>query len=258
MKKIGTISLTRLNNGAHFLFVTNICERAESDSQLKTKVSSLITAFRAAIESENESLKISRKSLLTDDIAEYDLLRGSLYASYKKAVNSYRGITDADKAEAAKVLWQHIKDYKIDPRMQLDQETGLLVNFINDLETSYSAQITLLALGAIVADLKSANETLRTRTLERTDTRTSLVNGAMRSARNASDAAYRAVVQMVNALAVVEGDTNYASFIDYVNTEIIQYKRQAIGQKADAPTADDTSGDDTSSGSSSEDVPGDL
>ena len=38
--------------------------------------------------------------------------------------------------------------------------------------------------------------------------------------RKASDEAYRLLVQFVNAYALIEGDSKYLSFIDYVNTEI--------------------------------------
>ena len=49
---------------------------------------------------------------------------------YKKAVGGHAGFPEESLATAAKILTQHIKDYKIDTQMQLDKETGLLVNFI--------------------------------------------------------------------------------------------------------------------------------
>lgn len=79
-------------------------------------------------------MKISQKSLLTDDIAKADNDRDALYAGYKKAVEAFLVMPIADMAQAAKILAQHIKDYKINTADQLDKETGLLVNFITDLE----------------------------------------------------------------------------------------------------------------------------
>lgn len=55
--------------------------------------------------------------------------------------------------------------------------------------------------------------------------------GALKAARTASDDAYRALVKMVNALALVYGEKDYTAFIDYVNTEVTHYKREVIGQK---------------------------
>ncbi len=68
--------------------------------------------------------------------AEADKDRDALYVGYKKAVEAFLAMPIADMAQAAKVLAQHIKDYKINTADQLDKETGLLVNFITDLEIS--------------------------------------------------------------------------------------------------------------------------
>ena len=38
MSEIGTLSLERLNNGAHFLFISNVLARAEADANVKTRV----------------------------------------------------------------------------------------------------------------------------------------------------------------------------------------------------------------------------
>lgn len=234
MKEINEIALTRMNNGAHFTFVGNILARAEKDSTVKAKAADQVAALKKAFEAEDAALKISQKSLITDDIAQADSERDALYTGYKKAVNGFLTLPVADMAKAAKVLAQHIKDYNIDPKEQLDRETGMLVNFISDLETRYKEQVETLALTPFVTNMKSANERVRTLTLERTEERMTQTVGAMKAARNASDEAYNQLVRMVNALALVFGDTDYANFIDYVNTEITHYKREVLNQKASA------------------------
>ena len=249
MKEIYDINIQRMNNGAHFTFVSNILARAEADTTVKGKASELVSNFKAAVAAEDEALKISQKSLLTDEIAKADSDRDALYAGYKKAVEGFLAMPIADMAQAAKVLAQHIKDYKINTADQLDKETGLLVNFISDLEDKYAAQVAKLGLTAFVINLKEANERVRTLTLQRTNEKIGITVGALKTARTASDDAYRALMKMVNALALVFGEKDYSSFIDYVNTEITHYKREVIGQKAKNPS---TSGDSsTDSGSSS-------
>ena len=249
MKEIYDINIQRMNNGAHFTFVSNILARAEADTAVKEKASELVSNFKTAVSAEDEALKISQKSLLTDEIAKADSDRDALYAGYKKAVEGFLAMPIADMAQAAKVLAQHIKDYKINTAGQLDKETGLLVNFVSDLEDKYAAQVAKLGLTAFVTNLKEANERVRTLTLQRTNEKIGITVGALKTARTASDDAYRALMKMVNALALVFGEKDYSSFIDYVNTEITHYKREVIGQKAKNPS---TSGDSsTDSGSSS-------
>ena len=249
MKEIQDISLPRMNNGAHFTFVSNILARAEADSKVKAKAAELVTALKEAVAAEDEALKISQKSLLTDEIAKADSNRDALYAGYKKAVEGFQAIPIADMAQAAKEPAQHIKDYRISTTDQLDKETGLLVNFIADLETKFATQVTTLSLTAFVTNLKEANERVRTLTLQRTEDRMALPIGAMKTARATSDEAYRQLVKMVNALALVFGEADYADFIDYVNTEIVHFKREVLNQKASTTTTPSTPNDNSSSSS---------
>ena len=245
MKEIYDINIQRMNNGAHFTFVSNILARAEADTAVKGKASELVSNFKAAVAAEDEALKISQKSLLTDEIAQADSDRDALYAGYKKAVEGFLAMPIADMAQAAKILSQHIKDYKINTADQLDKETGLLVNFISDIEDKYAAQVAKLGLTAFVTNLKEANERVRTLTLQRTNEKIGITVGALKTARTASDDAYRALVKMVNALALVFGEKDYTSFIDYVNTEITHYKREVLGQKASAPSTSGNSAVDS-------------
>ena len=249
MKEIYDINIQRMNNGAHFTFVSNILARAEADTAVKGKASELVSNFKAAVAAEDEALKISQKSLLTDEIAQADSDRDALYAGYKKAVEGFLAMPIADMAQAAKVLAQHIKDYKINTAGQLDKETGLLVNFITDLEDKYSTQVAKLGLTAFVTNLKEANERVRMLTLQRTNEKMGVTVGALKAARTSSDDAYRALVKMVNALALVYGEKDYTAFIDYVNTEVTHYKREVLNQKASAPSTSGSSAVDSGSSS---------
>ena len=229
MKEIQTLPLTSMNNAAHFMFVLNIAERTEKDAAVSEKCAAQVKALRAAVTAEDENLQISAKSLTTDKIVEADRLRDQLYAGYKKAVAGYAGFPMPDMADAAKVLNQHIKDYKIDVKAQLDKETGLLVNFIQDLEGKFAEQVKALSLTAFVEKLKAANEEVRSLTGQRTDERSAKTAGALKAARTASDEAYKVLVLHVNAHALLEGEADYAAFIDYANTEIAHFRQEVLG-----------------------------
>ncbi|MDE6068512.1 MAG: hypothetical protein K2F89_06130, partial [Treponemataceae bacterium] len=228
MKEIQTLPLTSMNNAAHFLFVSNMAGRAEKDSAVAEKCKAQVAALRAAVTAEDENLQISAKSLTTDKIAAADRLRDQLYAGYKKAVAGYAGFPVESLADAAKVLQQHIKDYKIDVQAQLDKETGLLVNFIQDLEGKYKAQVDALSLGAFVEKLKTANEEVRELTGQRTDERSAKTAGALKAARVVSDESYKMLVLHVNAHALLEGEADYTAFIDYANTEIEHFRKEVL------------------------------
>lgn len=252
MKEINDIDLGHMNNGAHFMYVSNVLARIETNEAALTKASVYINALKAALEKEDEVLKLSQKNFKTDDIVAADSERDKVFISYKATVKSYLKLPMEEMAQAAKVLNQSLKDYDINPRMQLDRETGLLRNLISDLENKYSAEVTTLGLSPLVAKMKEANEKVAALLLQRDTENSSKVVGALKAARLVTDEAYRLFVRMVNSLAMVEGDTAYASFIDEMNTQILRYKREVLGQKASGATADtdasggtstDTSGD---------------
>ena len=89
MSEIGTLSLERLNNGAHFLFISNVLARAEADTNIKSKLSTQIASLKAAMEQEDKDWKSRKK--------------------YADRWHRYS---------------RCIKDYAFDPKMQLDKETG--------------------------------------------------------------------------------------------------------------------------------------
>ena len=255
-KAIASISLGRLNNGAHFEYVSMVLTSLQSQTAVKQKVADLAAAFASAVEAEDAVLKVSTKSLITDDLAQADQDRDTFYAGYKKAVEGFLHMPIADMAQAAKVLNQHIKDYRINTQAQIDKETGLLANFIADLEGKYAAQVATLGLSVFVTHMKEANERVRTLIRQRVNERMGITVGALKAARVNTDAAYHNLVQMVNALALVNGDADYAAFIDYVNAEITRYKREVLNQKASAADTSADSSTSTDTGTSDADNTG--
>ena len=59
MKEIQTLPLTSMNNAAHFLFVSNMAERAEKDKTVAEKCKAQVAALRAAVKAEDENLQVS-------------------------------------------------------------------------------------------------------------------------------------------------------------------------------------------------------
>ena len=190
-----------------------------------------IEALAAAVKEEDRCLVISQKSLITDDIKVADDKRDNIFRGLRKSI---KGLTDApvaDVAQAAKELQQCLVDYRIDPAMQLDRETGLLHNFIADLETKYAAQVTKLGLTLFVAPLKEANVKVEQFIVDRTTAQSAVAAGELRQARLATDAAYRHLVKFVNALAMVSGTTDYDALAKFLNEHIDRYKHEVLPKK---------------------------
>ena len=228
MKQIEPIKLGIMSNGSHFLFITDAVGLATADAKVKTKVTAELTALQTALKAEDDALALSKANLLSKDIKAIDAERDKHYKALRKAITFFLSHPDAELVKAAQRLERLLKDYNIDPKMQLDHETGLLLNLISDLETKSAADVTALALTPVVQAMKQANDKLREVTRARANDRAVQIVGQLKQAQHASDEAYRALVQKVNALAVVEGEADYADFISKMNEQVKHYKQEVL------------------------------
>ena len=228
MKQIEPIKLGIMSNGSHFLFITDTVGLATADAKVKTKVTAELTALQTALKAEDDALALSKANLLSKEIKAIDAERDKHYKALRKAIKFFLSHPDAELVKAAARLEQLLKDYNINPAMQLDRETGLLLNLISDLETKSAADVTALALTPVVQAMKQANDKLREVTRARANDRAVQIVGQLKQAQHASDEAYRTLVQKVNALAVVEGEADYADFISKMNEQVKHYKQEVL------------------------------
>lgn len=235
MKQVSEIYLSHMNNGAHFTFVENVLKRIKADTRAMAVVGKLVPALETAFAEEDKCIKVGTKSMKTDSITMLDKERDRLYSSFRNLVKDFLD-TGLDKFTVpAAILRQSLKEYDINIKAQLDKETGMLSNLIDDLETKYSEQVKALGLADIVAGMKAANEQLKTLTMERLDERLGKEVGALKAARAKTDGAYRTIVTNMNAYVVLNGDADLGPVIDVLNLEIQHYRRDVLNRKSDTP-----------------------
>ena len=233
MIDIQKVDLVGMNNGAHYEFMKVVNDRFAAETTLSTNTSAkkAMEALAAALKEEDRCLVISRRNLITDDIRAADKTRDDIFRSLRKAINGFTDAPVPDVAKAGKVLKQCVADYAINPAMQLDRETGLLHNFIADLETKHAAEVAKLGLTLYVAPLKEANAKVEQFIVDRTTAQSVIAAGELRAARLATDAAYRHLVKFVNALAMVSGTTDYDALAKFLNEHIDRYKHEVLPKK---------------------------
>lgn len=235
MGKIEPIYLRGMRNGVHYQFMEDILKLAQEDAKVKQKCGTQIDELEKALEEEDKCLKVTTKNLKTDLIRKADEKRGKMYAKYKTVIRAFIDYPDEEMAEAAKHLMQSVKDYNINTKTSLQQESGLIGNLIKDIEGPLAKYISALNIGTVVQELKSANEEVKRLMRERSDETARHKAGSLNEARAECDKVYLAIVEMVNALTITEGAADYASFINHVNVTATEYKRNAMKQKTDTP-----------------------
>lgn len=246
-------------NGSHYSFDQSVINRFKNDGKIsqKAQLLPLFALYEQAFLVEEEKFKLSQKSEFTDTLNELDTARDDAYMGLKGIVEGYAKVPDAGMKAASKALGQLITDYRIDVRVQRDQESGLLSNFIADLQGKCAAHVQTLHLEEVVQVMKTANDNYIAVRENRTEERMLKEKNALDNARKATDAAYRNFIAMVNALALVEGDADYADFIDYMNTLISEYKAEVLNQKPTSTTpATPDSGDSGTTTPTEPETPG--
>ena len=232
--EISTISVGRMNNGAHYLYNVDFYSRIDADTAVKGKLTEVLPAYKQAIDNEDIVLKISQKSLNSDKIDEYDKQRDTLFMAIKAVVKAQMSVADPGVHDAAVKINQLIIDYKLNVRGQLDKETGLLINIIYDLENKYAAEVRKLGLELFLTQLKESNLNTDSRNKELLDK----PDYKLAEARKATDAVYQEVVRQINAHAVLEGEALYKNLIMLQNQEIVHYKQQVLKQSVPPSTGD--------------------
>lgn len=247
MKQIQNLYLENLPKGAHYSFNQSVVKRIKNDSVLcaKPQLIPLIAKYESAFLVEEEKFKLSQKSEFTDSLNLLDDMRDNAYRGIKQIVGGYAKVPDAEIQQAAKVLNQLITDYRINVDVQRDQESGLLSNFIADLDGKCAPHVQTLGMGKAVQVLKEANNQYIDVRESRTEERMHKEKKALETACAATDTAYRALIAMVNALAMVEGEADYADFIDYMNSLINEYKTEVLNQPAKPSTPTEPEGEGT-------------
>ena len=190
------------------------------DSILKTKVDEFITSYDAF----DDALKASSTNPATATATATDNARD---AAWRGANNYLTAMCDHPTAEVAANAAEakSLFDKYGDPtKLAQTEESGILHNLLQDLEAFDSAKRTSLNLDVWIADLKAKEEAFLAAAAERTEADAARQVGIVKETRTAAEAAYRSLVDTVNALAMINGDTAYATFIDHVNAMIERQK----------------------------------
>ena len=231
--EIQKIDLQKMTNAAHVQFIQNVCARVESENALQAnkQIKNAAKKLVEALKEERRCLSLSRKSLTTDNIREFDHERDSLFIGFKGAVRNFQKISVPEMKQAAIELYQRIKEFGIKPRTHLDHETSLISKLVKDCETDFAVYVARLGLRPYVASLKEANLKVEKLIRSRIEANIGRVKGERRSARQASDEAYLLLIKTVNCLYFLELVSGMEPFVSYMNFMVKRYKEQVLTKR---------------------------
>jgi hypothetical protein len=181
--------------------------------------------YRPLLDTEINTLDIVRKSERTSEIEDQDHKRDSILRGFADGVKSNLHHFDPAKQEAARKVEVILEHYGNIAAKTLDQETAAIDDLLRELGTSeHSALIAALGLGDWLVELNTENERFKALMQERYEEAAQRPTTRMKTARTAVDKAWRAIVDRIEALALVNGVADYEAFVRELNAILERYK----------------------------------
>lgn len=239
MKQIASFNIARLRVEEDFGFLKLVeaetgnlpsAEGEDSPTELSVDASApdtltaAIGTFKSAVDAFDDALKDSASVPSTSVAAEADAARDSAWRganNYLKAMTAHPTESVRKTATEAKTLFEKYGDPTTLPQTE---ESGILHNLLQDLKAVDSGKLTSIAFEAWLTNLDTCEEAFLAAVSQRTEEEAARQVGIVKESRQAADNAYRSLTGLVNALAVVNGDEAYATFIDRVNVIIDRQK----------------------------------
>lgn len=241
MKQIASFNIARLRVEEDFGFLKLIASETDNLSPAEenrpeelsmsaasaaapSTLSASVATFKNAVDTFDDALKDSATVPSTALAAEADTARDNAW----RAANNYLKAMTAHPTESlrrAATEFKTLFDKYGDPTaLPQTEESGILHNLLQDLKTIGNGKLASIFFEAWLTNLESCETAFLAAVSQRTEEEAARQVGIVKESRQAADAAYRSLAGLVNALAVVNGDEAYATFIDRVNVLIDRQK----------------------------------
>lgn len=246
---IESTNLKMLRNLEAFQVFSDILAFLHEEEPVEEPLKGLRDTFAARLSDYDTALVPERRSRYTAELARLDGQRDYVFRSFTAQLKLYLSSFDSGQVKAAEALLALVDKYGRNiPSMPYRQETGAIRNLIQDLELeANAAHIQTLFAGHWVSALRTANEQFEQTMLTRSDATSEATLGAAKAAREAVQAAFGKLCEMIGALAVVNGPADYRHITDRINQLVseshdVAARRHSRRKSGDAPDPDSPSG----------------
>ena len=242
MKKINTLNVKQLRTEECFGYLKQVLAEIPNlpSEEIPAAQTAAVNAFKTAYDAFDTALKASATNPATASATDADVERDQSWRAanaYVKAMCNHPTADIAATAAEAKSLFDKYGD---PTSLAQTEESGVLHNLLQDLETLDSSKRLSLNLDVWITDLKTKEDAFLAAAAERTEADAARQVGIVKETRTAAEAAYRSLVDTVNALAMINGDADYATFIDHVNAVIERQKGILKARKTRNEKEEDT------------------
>ena len=256
MSEIKGFDLSRLTQDENFGFHSFAI--VEFEKCKDSKITEFVNNYKVKYNVFDGSMKVSGgENVLSYDVTRLDKVRDDAYRGLKRQNNVAMNDFDPVIAEIARQIDIILRRNGDPCSLPYLAENSAVINLIQDLEEfdnhseeeerpgelsdptnspldgvsleDVTNRLQMAGLERWVMRLKEANEKFISFFTNRNSQQATIVTGATKAARQETDAAYRAVVKRLNALAEVNGETDY---LEIINNHPQNHQRQKSHPKA--------------------------
>lgn len=217
---------TRLKNNESLTFGREIEVAIEAAGAADLGIDDLFSVFLENMQNFDDSIVNISKSVYTIQMNAANKLRGNLHVSIITQIRNGLRHFDKDKFNAAERLSTLANTFTGAQKRSFDDQTSFINNFLQELASDkYKDDATLLALDPWITELKKANEACMELTLQRTKEYSEKSGkGSTEITRPIYEKSYNALVEKLNALALVNGEEKYVGLFAWWNARIDYYR----------------------------------
>ena len=202
MKKIKNIDFSHLRNEAHYEFLWIFNHLINEYPAVQTLIAALYNAFDALLATEKKLLDAARASALTQQLADADHRVDRAISGIKATINAARLSLDPAVAEAARVLYIRLREFGDIRSKAYEEETAALQVLINELFTTYGAQVQLVWLTAWMPELLISVGAFHELYMARSDEAAAKPTERMVDVRREIEASYHGITTLIDASAI--------------------------------------------------------
>lgn len=217
------LSLSKVRLMEFFQVMTNIKVFLEKENLDTLGLEKVKKAFDEKYTAFDEALKPIKKSEFTVEIHRLDAERDDALLGLLAHCRAFITFPNEAKSNAAKQILAQIEKYGKNIQIKpLQEETGIIINLLQDLSTSEMSQ-SLTTIGATewITKMRTANDTLMQMYNSRTEEKGGAIEvGKSKKTRQELEEAFRNIVKTINALAFVNGEAPYRNLANALNEEV--------------------------------------
>ena len=221
--EINTVDLVHLNNEEHFQFHSELNDSITKFGAENLNIRDGFLTYQTFYAQENEALQVIRKSSFSKKLADADRSRDIIEHGFVDAIKSALNHFNADKQDAALRIKIMLDQYGNIAQKPYNEETASINKLVQETQSTYKADIALLALEDWIIELDTRNTAFDTLMKSRYTETAGKTELRMKHVRKDIDAAYRKIIKRIESLMVINGPAGFEVFIRELNARADKY-----------------------------------